>query len=199
MMEDAEARMVVTQRHLAEKLQRSQARLISVDEEEERRRISEESQENLEPVAEMENLAYVIYTSGSTGKSKGVGIEHRQLVNYVRGISKDLEELGLGVGAKYATVSTLSADLGNTMIYPALVSGGELHVIGEELGMDGEELGRYMEREGIDYLKIVPSHLLGLQGVKGGEKVMPGRVLVVGGEASRWKWAEQWRKLGGGC
>src|SRR5579864_551041 len=173
MMEDAEARMVVTQRHLAEKLQRSQARLICVDEEEERRRIAEESQENLEPVAEMENLAYVIYTSGSTGKPKGVGIEHRQLVNYVQGIGKDLEELGLGAKAKYATVSTLSADLGNTAIYPSLMSGGELHIIGEDHMLDGQRLGEYFEREKIDCLKIVPSHLAGVRAAKGGEKVMP--------------------------
>src|SRR6476646_2759461 len=133
-----------------------------------------------------ERLAYVLYTSGSTGKAKGVGIEQRQLVNYVEGMVRKFKGMGMGAGAKYATVSTLAADLGNTVLFPSLVSGGELHVMVEERVMDGEKLGEYFEREGIDCVKIVPSHLEGLRGVKGGEKVKPGKVLVVGGEASLW-------------
>src|SRR5205807_4950591 len=82
----------------------------------------------------------------------------------------------------------------NTMIFPALASGGELHVIEEDLGMDGERLGDYFEREGIDCLKIVPSHLVALQGVSGRERVMPRLVLVVGGEASQWKWVKAWEE-----
>ena len=37
-----------------------------------------------------QNLAYVLFTSGSTGKPKGVAVEHRQLVNYVRGVAQRL-------------------------------------------------------------------------------------------------------------
>src|SRR6185436_230403 len=52
------------------------------------------------------NLAYVIYTSGSTGQPKGVCIEHRNIVNYVRGVS---ERLQLEPGMSYATVTTVAA------------------------------------------------------------------------------------------
>jgi non-ribosomal peptide synthetase component F len=134
----------------------------------EREEISKEREGNVGRVSEGENLAYVIYTSGSTGKAKGVGIEQRQLVNYVLGMVRKLERAGMKEGWKYATVTTLGADLGNTVLYPALVSGGELHVMGEERLLDGEWMGRYFEREGIDCLKIVPSHLVGLRGVRGG-------------------------------
>ncbi|HEY7406567.1 MAG TPA: amino acid adenylation domain-containing protein, partial [Candidatus Angelobacter sp.] len=195
MIEDAEARIVLTQQKLAERLRGSPAQLVCLDEPGEMASIARQSRQNPEPAATLENLVYVIYTSGSTGKPKGVGIEHRQLVNYVRGITRDLEELGVGVGAKYATVSTLSADLGNTAIYPSLLSGGELHVIDEDHVMDGQRLGEYFEREKIDCLKIVPSHLEGLRGARGGERVMPRKVLVSGGEALPWKWARDWQTV----
>jgi amino acid adenylation domain-containing protein len=194
MVADAEARVVLTQQNLAERLSGSGAQLICLDQPEETARIAKESARNPEPVAALENLVYVIYTSGSTGKPKGVGIEHRQLLNYVRGITGDLEKLGVGVGSKYATVSTLAADLGNTAIYPSLLSGGELHVIHEDHVMDGQRLGEYFEREKIDCLKIVPSHLEGLRAARGGEKIMPRKVLVSGGEALPWKWARDWQR-----
>src|SRR6185437_4906944 len=82
---------------------------------------------------------------------------------------------------------------GNTAIYPSLLSGGELHVIDEHRVMDGQRLGEYFERENIDCLKIVPSHLEGLRGTRGGEKVMPRKVLVSGGEALPWKLARDWQ------
>src|SRR4029450_7007996 len=72
------------------------------------------------------HLAYVIYTSGSTGQPKGVCIEHRNIVNYVLGVA---ERFQFEPGMKHATVSTIAADLGNTVVFPALVTGGCLHVI----------------------------------------------------------------------
>ena len=72
------------------------------------------------------NIAYVIYTSGSTGRPKGVAVEHRQLASYLDGV---LAEMALPPGCGYALVSTLAADLGNTVIWAALATGGCLHVI----------------------------------------------------------------------
>ena len=73
------------------------------------------------PPVRGEQLAYVIFTSGSTGQPKGVAVEHRSLLNYVRGV---VERLELPAGGRYATVSTLAADLGHTMLFPALCQGG---------------------------------------------------------------------------
>ena len=95
-------------------------------------------------VVKPEHLAYVIYTSGSTGKPKGVCIEHRNIVNYVHGV---IERLRLEPGMSYATVSTIAADLGNTVVFPALVTGGTLHVIAQERVENGGLLAAYFERE----------------------------------------------------
>ena len=136
------------------------------------------------PVAP-ECLAYVIFTSGSTGRPKGVGVEHRQLFNYVHTV---LERLDLPAGGSYATVSTLGADLGHTSIFPALCTGGTLHVISMDRAADAHAFGDYFERHAIDCLKIVPSHLQALQDSTAPSRVLPRRRLVLGGEASGRDW-----------
>ncbi len=142
------------------------------------------------------NLAYVIYTSGSTGRPKGVCIEHRSIVNYVVGVA---ERLQFEPGMNHATVSTIAADLGNTVIFPALATGGCLHVISQERAENQALLSEYFSREQIDVLKIVPSHLAALQTGKNPERVMPRRRLILGGEASRLDWVERLRALSPGC
>ena len=143
-----------------------------------------------------EHLAYVIYTSGSTGRPKGVCIEHRNIVNYVLGVA---ERLRLEPGMSYATVSTIAADLGNTVIFPALATGGCLHVISRERSESQAMLAEYFGREGIDVLKIVPSHLAALQSGRDPQQVMPRRRLILGGEASRLDWIERLRSLSPAC
>ena len=139
-----------------------------------------------------QHLAYVIYTSGSTGQPKGVCIEHRNIVNYVLGV---VERLRLEPGMRYATVSTIAADLGNTVIFPALATGGCLHVISQARAENGSLLAEYFEREKIDVLKVVPSHFA----VLNSSGVMPRKRLILGGEASRLDWIEKLRALAPEC
>lgn len=143
-----------------------------------------------------DHLAYVIFTSGSTGKPKGVGIEHRQIVNYVRGVS---ERLDLPAGAHYATISTIAADLGNTMVFPSLCLGGCLHVISADRASDPEALADYCERNPIDCLKIVPSHLAALLSGRRPGLVLPRQRLVLGGESSRIEWIRHVQSLAPHC
>jgi amino acid adenylation domain-containing protein/FkbM family methyltransferase len=143
-----------------------------------------------------ENLAYVLFTSGSTGKPKGVAIEHRQLVSYVRSI---IERLALPDQASYATVSTFAADLGNTVLFPPLCSGGCLHIIAQERITDADALADYFRQTPIDCLKIVPSHLQALLDAADPAAVLPRSVLVLGGEAARWNLVDHVRSLAPMC
>jgi amino acid adenylation domain-containing protein len=135
-------------------------------------------------VAAPDHLAYVIYTSGSTGVPKGVGISHRSLVNYTHFITQRLkvDQLPEDGGLQFATVSTLGADLGNTCIFPALVSGGTLHVVSYEDATDGGRFADYVSRHQIDVLKITPSHLGALMAASDGAAPFPRRYLILGGE-----------------
>lgn len=142
------------------------------------------------------SLAYVVYTSGSTGQPKGVCVEHRNIVNYVVGIT---ERLNLQPGMRHALVSTMAADLGNTVLFGALASGGCLHVISRERAESGTLLGEYFERESIDVLKITPSHLLALQATTPAARTLPRQRLVLGGEASATQWIESLRAMAPEC
>ncbi|MCZ0904910.1 AMP-binding protein, partial [Microcoleus sp. HI-ES] len=115
------------------------------------------------------------YTSGSTGTPKGVVIEHRQLLNYLYAIQ---ERLNLPAAASFATVSTFAADLGNTAIFPALCSGGCLHIVSQDRATDPEALAEYFRRHSIDCLKIVPSHLAALLTSSVAESILPRKRLI---------------------
>jgi amino acid adenylation domain-containing protein len=143
-----------------------------------------------------DNLAYLLFTSGSTGGPKGVAVEHRHLATYVRSLRARLD---LPAGGGYATVSTIAADLGHTAVFPALVSGGCLHVIARHRLTDPEAFADYSERHAIDVLKIVPSHLEALLSGSRPASVLPKARLVMGGEASSWKLVRRIAELAPGC
>ena len=139
--------------------------------------IAKESTDNLSSTASPENAIYVIYTSGSTGQPKGVVVEQRQLINYVRAFERRLD---LPAGLSYAMVQPLTFDGCNAVVYPSLLSGGCLHLISEERAADPELLGEYMSEHQIDVLKISPSHLTAIRA--SWEQIVPRSLLVLGGE-----------------
>jgi amino acid adenylation domain-containing protein len=139
-------------------------------------------------------LAYVIYTSGSTGNPKGVMIEHRNLVDYVTGLN---EKTQINECRSFALVSTIATDLGNTVIYASLVSGGALHLFTKESVSNIELLHRYFETHQIDCLKIVPSHWKVLNSEE--KLLLPAKLLIFGGEALPEKVVEAIRSTGTSC
>ena len=141
MLEDTQAPVLLTQQHLRERVPAHWGQLICLDAEAEWEQIAEQDDSDLEALAGPENLAYVIYTSGSTGRPKGVEIEHRQIRNYSAAI---MERMGVGAGAQLGWISTFTADLGNTVLFPGLCGGGTLHVIAGERSADGQSYGEYL-------------------------------------------------------
>lgn len=181
-LQDAQVSVLLTQKRLVEKMN-FQVQVVLIDAD-----ISDSPQGNILKPVTPENLAYVIYTSGSTGKPKGVAVEHRQIVNYVNGI---LEKLDLPEVASFAIVSTFAADLGNTAIYSALCAGGCLHIISQERATNPVALAEYCDRNTIDCLKIVPSHLSALLASGYGKQIIPRQRLILGGEACSWDLIKQ--------
>jgi amino acid adenylation domain-containing protein/FkbM family methyltransferase len=194
MLEDARTGVLLTQQGVLEGLPQPKGRVICLDGD--WGEIEKESKENPEDEISGENLAYVIYTSGSTGNPKGVAVEHRQVLNYVLSI---LDRIELPRPQSFATVSTLAADLGNTVIFSSLCNGAALHVISRDRIADAEAMADYFSRHAIECLKIVPSHLAALQTIAHPEKVLPRKLLIIGGEAAPFPWVKSLQKQAPGC
>lgn len=190
MLQNAQTPVLLTQQHLINNLPETKAYIVCLDKD-----IPSFSPTTFVS-ASGENLAYIIYTSGSTGTPKGVAIEHRQLLNYLQGIQ---EKLNLPSGANYATVSTFAADLGNTVIFPALCSGGCLHIISQERATDPQAIAAYFQQHSIDCLKIVPSHLQALLSASNAAQILPKKRLILGGEPLMWNLIETIKKYNPDC
>jgi amino acid adenylation domain-containing protein len=191
MLEDAGIAVVLSRRRLAKGWLPDGVRTVCLDTD--WPAVAREDDTAPERWASPAGLAYVIYTSGSTGAPKGVLVEHRQILNYVQGIQ---ERCGIEPGASFAMVQPLAVDSSQTVIFPALVSGGCLHVIAEERAADPRLLGEYFRRWPIDLLKIAPSHLAALLHPERPEPILPRRWLVIGGEASRWDLIDRLHAIG---
>lgn len=191
-LQEAQVSLIVSQESLANCFESMM--VICLDEI--GRQLATESNENPHSEVVSHNLAYVIFTSGSTGKPKGVTVEHRQVVNYLYAIT---DRLNLPEKANYATVSTLSADLGNTVIFPSLCRGGCLHVISPERTKDAVAFARYCQQHPIDCLKIVPSHLAALLASVPSHSILPQQRLILGGEVANWELIAQIQQQAPNC
>jgi amino acid adenylation domain-containing protein len=192
-LEDSGAAVLITDLSLLNRLPQTTAEVICLD----RDWAAIESESDIEPpqLARPENIAYVIYTSGSTGRPKGVAVEHRQLLNYIRAIES---RFSFRPEATFALVSTFAADLGHTVIYPALCGGGTLHVISQDKATDPAGLADYFLRHHIEFLKIVPSHLAALTREVEPLALLPGKGLILGGEACPWELTKRLQAVSGG-
>jgi len=126
-------------------------------------------------------------------------VRHRNLVNYSHFIQQRLELEKYPQGLHFATVSTLGADLGNTCIYPALISGGCLHVISYSVSTDSQRFANYTRQYPLDVLKIVPSHLQALLDSAEARQVLPRKYLILGGETLSAQLVEKIQNLNASC
>lgn len=196
LLNDTQAPVLLTQSELQDRLPDPSSHLQRVVLDTDWAQIAAQPEHNPTSTVQNHHLVYVLFTSGSTGQPKGVMVEHRHLLNYIHGVTARLD---LPAEANYATVSTFAADLGNTVIFPALCGGGCLHIITHERATDPDALAAYFHRYQVDCLKLVPSHLAALFASSRPEQIMPRQRLVLGGETSHWDLVKKAQALAPDC
>jgi len=123
MLQDARAGILVTQRHLLERLptRMAQVEVVSLDAD-----WPEIARQSAEPPAsgvECDNLAYVIYTSGSTGRPKGIALRHAGVVNNLADLNRSF---GVGPSDRVLAISSLSFDMCVYEVLGTLAAGGAI-------------------------------------------------------------------------
>ncbi|HKV09554.1 MAG TPA: amino acid adenylation domain-containing protein, partial [Thermoanaerobaculia bacterium] len=191
---EAGAPVAVTQDALAGRLPAGLRKTVRLDGD--AAALADEPVENPPGGAGGGDLVYVLFTSGSTGRPKGVAVEHRQLTHYLDAV---LARMALPDGSRYATVSTLAVDLGHTVLFAPLVTGGAAHVIRLERASDPDALADYFERHPVDCIKFVPSHLAALAVSPRFASLLPRRLLVLGGEAASRDLLARIGEVASGC
>ena len=193
MLEDTKATVVVTSSTVSHQLP-SGADITIIELDEEKATLRQQPTTSPATKQAAESLAYVIYTSGSTGKPKGVEISHQNITDYVYGLE---ERIHLSESKSFALVSSIATDLGNTVLYGSLITGGTLHVFSKETTSHIEAIHEYFNQNEIDCLKIVPSHWKAL--TLEGRPLLPKKQLIFGGEALQRTVAETIQATGTNC
>jgi amino acid adenylation domain-containing protein len=149
MLEDSNAGLLLTQSRLRERIE-FPGEIIDLDDSETFR--GEDA--GLESINKPEDLLYVIYTSGSTGTPKGVMIEHRGVVNLIKGAS---DMIDLGSNQVMLSVTTIVFDIFVFESWLSLARGMRVVIAGEGEQKDPERLSAVIRRNNIQVMQTTPS------------------------------------------
>jgi amino acid adenylation domain-containing protein len=188
MMQDSEPSLLLTQRHLRERIAcwTEDVPVIELEQSELWAGEKESNLEGQEVGVTPGHLAYVIYTSGSTGVPKGVMVEHRGVCNLEAAQGRCFRVEGESRVLQFAS---FSFDASVWEIFITLSQGGALYLASPEVVLAGEKLAETIAENQITHVTLPPAVLSVLPEQADLSSV---RVLVTAGEALSGGLAKQW-------
>jgi amino acid adenylation domain-containing protein len=175
MLQDAQAKVVLTQERLIAALPESGARLVCLDRD--RNHIVEESGDNPISEATAESLAYVTYTSGSSGQPKGVEVPHRGVLRLLCGV----EYVQLDGNRTFLHLASTSFDASTFEIWGALLHGAKCVLFPGKIASPNE-IGEILRHHKITTLWLTAS-LFNTVIDEAPEVLSEVHQLLIGGEA----------------
>ena len=195
MIEDAELRLVLTQRHLVKDIPRGHAAVFCIDDQ--LQSIANQNEENANFPVAATNLAYAIYTSGSTGNPKGVMIEHRQIVNFTLAATRGY---AIKPQDRILQFASLSFDLSAEEIYPALACGATIVLRSDAMISSARDFLRSCDEWKISVLDLPTAYWHDLTDALSAEKlIVPAsvRLVIIGGEKALPERVRAWKRVVG--
>ena len=139
-------------------------------------------------VARPNDICYVIYTSGSTGNPKGVLIEHRNAVNFIKALHK---VYGLKEDDRVYQGFSIAFDASVEEIWAALSLGGTLVVPSEETLRSTLDAAEFITAQHVTCFSTVPSFLALMK-----PDLPTLRLLILGGETCPPDLVARWARSG---
>jgi amino acid adenylation domain-containing protein len=184
MLEDAQARVVLTQEKLRARvspLLNKDVELLVLDEQwteiEDYALAARTINVTLRSQVRPDSLVYVIYTSGSTGKPKGAGVYHRGLSNLLRWYQ---QVLSLSATDRVLVVTSTSFDLTQKNLLGPLLRGGCVHLAPELF--EPNALVEVIQDSAITVMNLTPSAFYAICEADSGAALSSLRYVMLGGE-----------------
>ncbi len=146
-LQDAQIRVLLTQKHLIAGLPKHQSEIVCLDTDWSFITQAQESNPCCE--VQPENLAYAIYTSGSTGEPKGVMIQHSSVVNLAHGLHQAIYAHHQISPLRVSINGSLAFDTSVKQIIQ-LIYGHSLNIVPEKVRFDGHAMLSYLRQQKID-------------------------------------------------
>ncbi|MCP4655731.1 MAG: amino acid adenylation domain-containing protein, partial [bacterium] len=154
MLEDSQARILLTRKSLAGVPASSPVGVVHLDAD--RPAIRLRSAENPPSDVVPENPGYVLYTSGSTGRPKGVVVSHGAVCNHILWM---LEALPLSPDDRVLQKTPFSFDASVWEFWAPLFAGAQVILARPEEHRDPAALTETLRRQRVTILHLVPSLL----------------------------------------
>ncbi len=152
MLEDSQARVLITQRYLERTLPAHCAHCVLLDQAE---AFNQYPVTNFKTAVTPGNLAYMIYTSGSTGKPKGVMVTHANLWHYVHALRS---ALGISAEDRYLHTASFSFSSSVRQLFLPLTSGAAVVLAHRNQLDDPRRLFELVKRRKVTIMDLVPSY-----------------------------------------
>ena len=178
-LDDAEARVLLIQEPLVDRLPRLSAEGRHVVLLDDRWDTGEDIGQPLETGVSPDNLAFIIYTSGSTGQPKAVMLTHRGICNRIRW-AKDA--YGLGERDAFLQKASIGFDVSVWETFAPLISGARLVLSEPGRQGDGAYLVSAIREHGITVIDFVPPMLPAFLAEEDVETCVSLRQIVTGGD-----------------
>ena len=151
MLEDSEAKFLVTSKNLALSLPKCSNTILIDDA---MASLDQYPKTKLETFVDPENVIYLLYTSGSTGKPKGAKITNRNIVNLF--CSLEIEP-GIKETDRVPFISTISFDIASFELFFPLFKGATLVIPEHETPSDGRLFNEMLDQEKISLVVATPT------------------------------------------
>ena len=174
-IEDAQAKTIISNQKMIGKLPKTSAEIILLDKVQ--NELSLFSKENPKLKISSEDFVYVLYTSGSSGNPKGVVIPHYAVVDHHYAM---IDRIGFSKDEAIFSVATVSFDPSVQDFFLPLLIGAKVIVVEQAAVSDGFLLKKRLEESGATLLQATPAtwRMLNIAGWKG----HTGFTVLTGGE-----------------